>query len=62
LILVKNNIVTLTGIYGLKRIDDWGYTQAPKNYTRVTYYKGSKTWKLLMQVANKLQGEIKFAK
>src|SRR5438477_4335126 len=29
--IIKDHTVILTGAYGLKRMDDWGYTQAPKS-------------------------------
>jgi hypothetical protein len=60
--IIEGNIVTLTGVYGLKRIDDWGYTQSPKNYRSIIYYKGSKTWKIPEQVANRIGGEITYDK
>lgn len=59
---IKGNTVTLTGVYGLKKINDWGYTASPKNYKPILYYKGSHGWKLLMQIADKLDGKISYAK
>lgn len=60
-IIVKDTI-TLTGIYGLKRINDWGYTTIPKNYNEVIFYRGSKTWRILLEIANKIPGKITFGK
>ncbi|HMK24729.1 MAG TPA: hypothetical protein VK483_01775 [Chitinophagaceae bacterium] len=60
--IIKGNSVTLTGVYGLKKIDGWGYTQSPKGYDQVIYYKGSNSWKLLMQVANRMNGQISYGK
>ena len=60
--IIKGNTITLTGAYGLKKMDDWGYTQAPKNYKRIVYYKGSKSWKLLQKVADKINGKITYGK
>jgi hypothetical protein len=60
--IIKSDTIILTGAFGLKKIDDWGYTQSPKNYNRIIYYKGSKGWKLLMQVANRMSGQITYSK
>jgi len=60
--IIKGNTIILSGAYGLKKMDDFGYTQAPKGYNRITYFKGSKGWKLLMKVANKINGQITFEK
>jgi hypothetical protein len=60
--VINGYTITLTGSYGLKKMDDWGYTQSPKSYNRIIYYKGSKGWKLLMQVANRLGGQITYGK
>jgi hypothetical protein len=59
---VSGNTITLYGSYGLKKINDWGYTDSPKKYQPIIYYKGSKTWRLLMDVAEKLDGTISYAK
>jgi hypothetical protein len=61
-VIINGYTVTLKGAYGLKKIDDWGYTQSPKSYNRIIYYKGSKGWKLLMQVANRMSGQITYSK
>ncbi|MFZ1785379.1 MAG: hypothetical protein WAU23_09240 [Ferruginibacter sp.] len=60
--IIAGNNVTLSGVYGLIKINDWGYTETPKNYQPMIYYQGSKTWKLLKQVAEKLGGQITFLK
>lgn len=49
--IISGNTVTLSGIYGLNRISVWGYTRLPGNYSNVHYYKGSKTWRVLRDVA-----------
>lgn len=59
---IKGHTITLTGVYGLKKINDWGYTTNPKNYKPILYYKGSHGWKLLMQIADKLDGKISYSK
>ena len=58
--IITGNTVTFSGAYGLIKINDWGYTVTPKNYQRIIYYKGSKTWKLLKQAADKLGGQITY--
>lgn len=59
---INGNKIILYGSYGLIKINDWGYTVTPKNYQRIIYYKGSKTWKLMLQVANKLGGNTSYSK
>ena len=55
-VIIKNDTVQITGMYGLKRIDDFGYTQSPKSYKKITCYPGGKGkgWELLTQVAERL--------
>ena len=61
--IISGNTVTLSGIYGLNTLDLWGrYVNLPKGYNRVIYYKESKTWRILMDVAIKMQGELTFSK
>ncbi len=59
--IIKNNTVTISGIYGLKKIDDWGYTQSPKEYQNIIYYKGSKSWALIKTIAEKLGDKLSFS-
>ena len=59
--IIKNNTVTLSGIYGLKKIDDWGYTQSPKELQNIIYFKGSKSWALLKAIAEKLGDRLSFS-
>lgn len=59
--IIKNNTVTLSGIYGLKKIDDWGYTQSPKDLQNIIYFKGSKSWALLKAIAEKLGDRMIFS-
>ena len=60
--IIKGNIVTLTGIYGLTKIDDFGYTRSAKENQKIIYYKGSKGWELLKTVAEKIGGQMTFSK
>ncbi|MEP7144922.1 MAG: hypothetical protein ABI707_18700 [Ferruginibacter sp.] len=53
--------VTLTGVYGFKSVDFWGFTTLPDTYKRIIYYNGSKTWKLLLKIANKIPGELTYS-
>jgi hypothetical protein len=59
--VIKNNTVTLSGIYGLKKIDDWDYTQSPKDLQNIIYFKGSKSWALLRAIAEKLGNKLIFS-
>jgi hypothetical protein len=54
--------IILSGVYGLKKINDWGYTASPKSYKRIIYFKGSKGWKLLIKIAQTIGGEISFSR
>jgi hypothetical protein len=60
--IINGNIVTITGIYGLKHINDFGYAQSPKDYQNIIYYKGSKGWELLKGVAERIGGQMIFSK
>lgn len=60
--IIKGNAVIISGIYGLTKIDDFGYTRSAKDYQRIIYYKGSKGWDLLKTVAEKIDGQITFGK
>lgn len=60
--IIKGTTVTLTGIYGLTKIDDFGYTRSAKETQRIIYYKGSKGWELLKTIAERLGGQMAFGK
>jgi len=60
--IIRGTTVTLTGIYGLTKIDDFGYTRSAKENQRIIYYKGSKGWELLKTVAERLGGQMTFSK
>ena len=60
--VIKGNTITPTGIFGLIKIDDFGYTRSPKDYQNIIYYKGSKGWELLKTVAERLGGQMTFSK
>lgn len=59
--IIEKNTVTLSGVYGLKRLDEFGYTGNPKKYQDIVYYRGSQSWKLLRHVASLIGGEILFS-
>jgi len=59
---IVDNFVTLGGIYGLKKRNYWGDEKLPKDYKPIFYFKGSKGWRLLMQIANELGGVISYSK
>lgn len=60
--IISTNTITFSAIYGLSRLEFWDYTRMPNNYSRVIYYNTSKTWRTLMDIAIKMQGEISFDK
>lgn len=59
--IIYDKQIIISGVYGLKKINDWGYTTSPKSYKRILYFKGSKGWKLLMQIAQTIGGEFSFS-
>jgi hypothetical protein len=59
---INGNTVTLSGLYGLKKIDEWGYTNSPKNFNKINYYKGNREWRRLNDIANFLGGSITYEK
>lgn len=58
--IINGNTVTLSGVYGLKRLDEFGYTNNPKNYERIIYYSGSKGWRLLSHIAALIGGDVSY--
>jgi hypothetical protein len=60
--ILSDKQIILSGVYGLKKINDWGYTTSPKSYKRIIYFKGSKGWKLLIQIAQTIGGEFSFSR
>ena len=50
---INGHTIILSGIYGLQRIDDWGYNRNPKQFKPIVYYQGGKgkAWRLLLAVA-----------
>lgn len=60
--IINGNIVTITGIYGLKRINDFGFAQSPKDYENIIYYKGSKGWELVKGVAERIGGQMAYSR
>jgi len=59
---IKENTVTLSGVYGLIQIDDFGYTRSAKENKKIIYYKGSKGWELLKTVAERIGRQMTFSK
>ena len=57
---IKDSLVVLSGVYGMKKLDDWGYTTSPKKYKPIIYYKGSKTWRFLQKVAETIGNKITY--
>lgn len=60
--IINGNTITLSGIYGLKKMNVFGLTTAPKDYKQISYFGGSKSWRLLMSVANSLGGILSYDK
>lgn len=60
--VIHENTITLSGVYGLKSIDEFGYTQSPKEYKKIMYYKGSKGWAMLNYIAELIGGQITYGR
>lgn len=60
--VISGNTVIISGAFGLNKLDYWGYTTFPNAYDRIIYYKGSKTWKTLTDIANRIPGTISYSK
>lgn len=59
--IIEKNTITLSAVYGLRRLDDFGYTNNPKKYQTAVYFKGSQSWRLLSSVASLIGGEISYS-
>jgi len=55
---IKGNEITISGIYGLVKVDDFNYTCSPKSYKPILYMKNGHGWKLLLQIVESLNGKI----
>lgn len=60
--IIKGNTIVLSGFYGLKKINLVGITTMPKDFKPIIYFSGSKTWRLMMTVAQSLGTDISFSK
>lgn len=59
--IIKNDTVILSGSYGTKRINFMGYTTTPNEYKPILYFGGSKSWRLLLSVAQEMGGTLSFS-
>lgn len=60
--IIKGNTVEITGSFGLYNLDLWGFPSWPKGYQRIIYYKESETWRMLRNIAIKLDGKLTYSK
>lgn len=60
--IIKDKDVTLSGIWGSRKLNIWGYSITSRDYKQVYYYKSSVEWKILRLVAEGIGGELKFTK
>lgn len=58
--IISGNKVTLSGIYGSRKVNFFGAQTSARDFQKVVYYKGSVEWKLLILVADKIGGEYYF--
>ena len=61
-VIIKGNKVGISGGYGIRKEDFWGYLSWPKSYKRSIYFEESEAFRILRQIAIKLDGKIEFAK
>lgn len=59
---ILGNTITISGRYGLLKIDDWGRTRVSKEWKDIVYMKNSKIWSLLEKVADELDGKKEYSK
>lgn len=59
---IFGNTVTLTGRYGLLRIDEWGKTNVNSSWKNIVYMKNSKFWPLMMKVAKEIGSDFTYSK
>jgi hypothetical protein len=59
--VLSGNTVTISGRYGLLRIDDWGRTRETSSWKDLVYMKNSKIWPVLEKVASNLKGDIAYS-
>lgn len=59
---IDGNKVTLSGLFGLKRLDEFGYTNSPKGFSSILYFKGNREWRILNEIATSLGGVITYEK
>ena len=60
--IIKGNSVSISGYYSLKKLDWFGFTQSSNNFQKVLYYKSSKSWDLLVNVAEGIGRQISYSK
>jgi len=58
---ISGNKIILSGLYGLKKISSFGYNNLPKSYLPIRYYPASKTWNILLKVAQSMGGSLIFS-
>ena len=54
---ITNDTFRISGIYGTKKMNYWGFDTPPKSFLPIIYFRGSKTWPLMHSIAKRL-GEI----
>lgn len=59
---IQGDTVILTGQYGSKKAVNIGSAAAPKNYKKILYFRGSKSWRLMQHVADDIGGAFEYGK
>jgi len=60
--VLNNNQVTFSGSYNLKKSDYFGYEKPSRDSKPIIYYKGSKTWRFLHNVAESIGSDLSYQK
>ena len=58
--IIKGYTVTITGIWGSRKLNLLGYSNSLRDYKSVIYYKGCVEWNLLRLVGKDIGGELSF--
>jgi hypothetical protein len=59
---IQGDTIILYGFYGLKKMSDFGFTESPSGYKPIVYFKSSRGWRLLMQIADLIGQPVTYSK
>lgn len=59
--VIKENQVTMTGYYSLRKLDEFGYTGVSKDRKRIIYTPGSQSWNIMLKVSREISSNLAFS-